>query len=169
MLINSFKKIYLKYLRRKNQVKWAKRIGVKIGERCRLIDVSFSSEPYLVTMGDHVSATKVHFETHDGGLWVFRDNHPDWDIIRGITIGSNVYLGYGCLILPGVTIGDNVVVGANSVVTKSLASNAVYAGVPARKIKELDDYYNGCRDKAIETKQLSEHQKRDYYLKNKVF
>ena len=63
-------KLYLKFLRRRNQIKWAKIIGVKIGEQCRLIDVSFSSEPYLVTIGNHVSATKVHFETHDGGLWV---------------------------------------------------------------------------------------------------
>jgi hypothetical protein len=51
---------------------FAKHLGVKIGKDCRLIDVSYSSEPYLITIGNHVSATWVGFETHDGGGWIFR-------------------------------------------------------------------------------------------------
>ncbi|WP_130089317.1 acyltransferase, partial [Escherichia coli] len=85
--------------------------------------------------------------------------------------GNNVYLGYGCLVLPGVTIGDNVVVGANSVITKDLESNAVYAGVPARKVKSLDEYYLTCEKKALNTKSYSDDDKKKFYLntlKNKV-
>lgn len=40
---------------------------VKRGKDCRLISCTVSSEPYLVSIGDHVSATRCHFETHDGG------------------------------------------------------------------------------------------------------
>lgn len=37
-----------------------------------------------------------------------------------ITIGNNVWIGAGAIILPGVTIGNNVVIGAGSVVTKNI-------------------------------------------------
>ncbi|MFZ2671767.1 MAG: chorismate mutase [Enterococcus aquimarinus] len=54
-----------------------------------------------------------------------------------VTIGNNVWLGGGCIILPGVTLGDNVVVGAGSVVTKSFPDNVVLAGNPASVIKTV--------------------------------
>jgi co-chaperonin GroES (HSP10) len=89
------------------------------GQGCRLLDVDFSSEPYLITLGDRVSATRVRFETHDGGVWVARSAHPQIDMVKPIVVGSNVFLGYGAIIMPGVTIGDNVVIGAGAVVTRA--------------------------------------------------
>lgn len=55
-----------------------------------------------------------------------------------VSIGDNVWLGGGSVIIPGVTLGNNVVVGAGSVVTKSFPDNVVIAGNPARVIKEID-------------------------------
>ncbi|ACT91327.1 acyltransferase [Dyadobacter fermentans] len=159
------KKIYLLYLRLFNPVKWARELGATVGERCRFYKISFSTEPYLVKIGNHVSATKVHFETHDGGVWIFRDQHPTWDIIKTVTIGDNVYLGYGTIILPGVTIGDNVVVGAMSVVTKDIPSNSVAVGIPARVIKTTDEYYQKIQKDVRETKKMSADQKAAYYKK----
>jgi len=52
------------------------------------------------------------------------------------TIGSNVYIGSGSKILGDIVIGDNVVIGVNSVVTKSVESNTIVAGVPAKVIKK---------------------------------
>ncbi|MGY5796041.1 acyltransferase [Rheinheimera faecalis] len=52
-----------------------------------------------------------------------------------VFIGNNVLIGSGCFICPNVKIGDNVVVGANSVVSRDLPSGGVYAGVPARLIR----------------------------------
>ena len=52
-------------------------------------------------LGDHVSATSTSFVTHDGGVWVFRDEWPDADVFGRITVGSNVFLGAGVLVLPG--------------------------------------------------------------------
>ena len=54
-----------------------------------------------------------------------------------ITIGNDCWFGGNVTILPGVTIHDNVVVGAGSVVTHDLESGCVYAGNPAKKIKEI--------------------------------
>lgn len=52
---------------------------------------------------------------------------------KPITIGRNVWIGGGALILPGVTIGEDAVVGAGSVVTRDVASGATVMGNPARE------------------------------------
>ncbi|MEW6759941.1 MAG: sugar O-acetyltransferase [Pseudomonadota bacterium] len=51
---------------------------------------------------------------------------------RPVTIGSNVWIGGGAIILPGVTIGDDAVIGAGSVVTHDVAAGSRVAGNPAR-------------------------------------
>ena len=56
---------------------------------------------------------------------------------RPITIGDNVWLGGGAIVLPGVTIGDNSVIGAGSVVTRDVPANVVAVGNPARVIRHL--------------------------------
>ena len=55
-----------------------------------------------------------------------------------VTIGSNVWIGGGSIILPGVTIGDNTTIGAGSVVTKNIPANCLAVGNPCRVIRELD-------------------------------
>lgn len=157
-----FKILYLNFLKRTNPVKWARFLGVEVGENCRLLFVSFSTEPYLIKIGNHVSATKVHFETHDGGVWVFRDKHPDWDVIKPIIIEDNVYIGYDVIILPGVTIGKNSIIGAKSVVTKSIPPNSVAVGIPARVIKSTNDYYNKIKDEVLQTKELGNNEKKNF-------
>lgn len=142
----------------------ARSLGVTVGERCRLLRVTFGTEPYLVHIGNHVSATLTHFETHDGGVWVFRDEHPDIDIIRPIYVGDNVYFGRGCIVLPGVTIGNNVVVGAGSIVTRNIPDNSVSVGIPARVIKSLDEYAETALRSGHPTKLMTPEEKRAYYI-----
>ena len=52
-----------------------------------------------------------------------------------VKIGNNVWIGENVVILPGVSIGDGCIIGANAVVNKSVASNTIAAGVPAKEIK----------------------------------
>lgn len=52
-------------------------------------------------------------------------------------IGNNVKICAGAIIIGDITIGDNVIVGAGAVVTKSVPSNSVVGGCPAKIIKEL--------------------------------
>lgn len=136
------RKLYLKYLAYKNPVKYAKIVGVNIGERNRLIPpFHFGSEPYLLTVGDDcLISSNVYFFTHDGALHVLRKDIPDAFIYRPIFIGNNVFIGSGVIILCGVSIGDNVIVGAGSVVTHDLPANSVYAGVPAKFIRSIEEY-----------------------------
>jgi acetyltransferase-like isoleucine patch superfamily enzyme len=57
--------------------------------------------------------------------------------IRPITIGNNVWISIGALVMNGVTIGDNSIIGARSVVTGDVPANVLYAGVPAKLIRTL--------------------------------
>ncbi len=52
-----------------------------------------------------------------------------------ITIGDDVWIGANCTILPGVKIGNNAIVGANSVVSKNIGNNEIWAGCPAKFIR----------------------------------
>lgn len=60
----------------------------------------------------------------------------DVRVTKDVTIGNNVFVGANCAILPGTVINDNVVVAAGSVVKGELDANAVYGGVPCKKLKE---------------------------------
>lgn len=53
-------------------------------------------------------------------------------------IGNNVKLYTNATIIGGITIGDNVVVGAGSVVVKDVPSNCIVAGNPAKIIKSIE-------------------------------
>lgn len=53
-----------------------------------------------------------------------------------VTIGDNVWIGGGAVILPGVTIGDNVVIGAGSVVARDIPDNTIAVGNPCRAVRE---------------------------------
>lgn len=60
-------------------------------------------------------------------------------IAKPVMIGNDVWIGGNCTILPGVTIGNNVVVAAGAVVTKDVPDNCVVGGVPAKKIKDIEN------------------------------
>lgn len=53
----------------------------------------------------------------------------------GITVGNDVWIGYGAVILPEVEIGDGAIIGARSVVTKDVEPYEIVAGNPARHIR----------------------------------
>ncbi len=53
-----------------------------------------------------------------------------------IVIGKHVIIGSGSIILPGVTLEDGVAVGALSLIQKDCKEFGIYAGSPAKRIKE---------------------------------
>ncbi len=59
------------------------------------------------------------------------------DVSYPIKVGNGCWIGARSTILPGVTVGDGCIIAAGSVVNKDCEPNSLYAGVPARKIKDL--------------------------------
>lgn len=137
--------------------------GLKLGCSCRIYTRSLGGEPYLVSIGNHVTLSKdVELITHDGGVWVFREDYPHLDVPGKIEIGNNVFVGAKSIVLPGSVIKDNVVIGAGSVIRGILDSGWVYAGVPAKKIRPLDEYLDRCLNLGTQTKGLTESAKKAY-------
>jgi len=107
--------------------------GVSIGARTRIQSHSFICE--LVTIGfDSVIAHGVMFINdlfQTGGP--ARGNQELW---ASTEIGNYVSIGSNSTILP-VRICDKVVIGAGSVVTKNITQTGIYAGNPARRIRDI--------------------------------
>ncbi len=56
------------------------------------------------------------------------------EIAKPVTLGMDVWVGAGAIIMPGVTVGDAAIIGAGAVVTKDVAAGQSVVGVPARTL-----------------------------------
>ncbi len=151
----------------RDPVGYARRIGVTVGADCRLLGVdqgTFGSEPYLVSLGDHVTVTSgTRFVTHDGGVWVLRDRYPDIEVIGRIVVRDNVFIGLNVVVLPNVEIGANCIVAAGAVVTRSIPPGTVAAGVPARPVKTISEYEAAVLPRALHVRGAPMTQRRREY------
>jgi maltose O-acetyltransferase len=114
--------------------------GLKIGENFKMREqcIIDYSHCFLITIGNNVEfAPRVHILAHDGSL-----NRTAIKCTRVglVSIGDNVFIGAGTIVLPNVSIGNNVIIGAGSVVSHDIPDNCVVVGSPARIIKSFDDY-----------------------------
>jgi maltose O-acetyltransferase len=118
---------------------------IRIGARCFANFGLVALDVAAITIGDDVQMgpnVQLLTPTHPVEPGPRRDK---WEAAQPITIGDNVWLGGGAIVLPGVTIGENTVVGAGSVVTRDLPANVVAVGNPARVIRSLDADADGDR------------------------
>ena len=122
----------------------------------------YVAEGAVLTIGDNVGISQAsiichkEIDIHDnvkigGGTKVYdTDFHSiDYDVRRNhtldmkekkmakVTIEHDAFIGAGCIILKGVTIGACSVIGAGSVVTKSVPAHQIWAGNPAKFIRNL--------------------------------
>lgn len=134
------------------------RIRLRLGEHCRLGREVFFDTPEhgCITIGAHTrinsGTTIVAYHSMQigsdcliGEFVTIRDaNHgtAPGEPMRiqphdgaAVTIGNDVWIARGAVILKGVTIGDGAVVAANSVVTRDVAPGTIVGGVPARLIR----------------------------------
>ena len=84
-----------------------------------------------VQIGEYTSVRDTTHDHRDSG----KPMRQNADITDPISIGNNIWIGRGCIIMPGTVIEDGVVVGANSVVKGTLLKNGIYAGSSCRLIK----------------------------------
>ena len=96
------------------------------------LDVSRS-----VSIGSNVLiAPRVFITDHSHNCAPGEPNSQQGCISQPVRIGNDVWIGTGATILSGVTIGDGAVIGAGAVVRSDVPTNEIWAGVPARKIRE---------------------------------
>ncbi|RBP27063.1 succinyltransferase-like protein [Oceanihabitans sediminis] len=139
---------YIKFLRSK---------GIKIGDNIWMsADVKSVSiditRPSLIEIGNNVRLNKnLTILTHDGGYYVLLNKYKEFISQSGrVKIGNNVYFGRNCSVFKNVTIGDNVIIGNGSIVTKSIPSNSVAVGAPAKVVGTVEDYYKKRKSLQVE-------------------
>jgi acetyltransferase-like isoleucine patch superfamily enzyme len=114
--------------------------NVKIGKNCKIQSHSFICE--FVEIGDFSFIGHGVMFIND----IFKDGGPaggDRTKWRHTSIGKNVSIGSNATILP-VKICDMVVIGAGSVVTRDILIKGIYAGNPAKKIRDLNEQDTIC-------------------------
>ena len=153
---------YWKYVA--SPLAYAKHIGVEIGEDCLITTKMWSSEPYLVKIGNHVQITNnVFIHTHGGGN-IARRQLPNFDVFGKVEIKDWAYIGAYSQIMPGVTIGEGALVAAGSVVTKSVPSHCVVGGNPAKIICTTDEYIKNNERYNLNCKMLNKNDKKRLLL-----
>ena len=111
---------------------------LRIGARCFANFGLVALDVARITIGDDVQIGP--------NVQLLTPTHPTepeprrakWEAAQPITIGDNVWLGGGVIVLPGVTIGENTVVGSGAVVARDLPADVVAVGNPARVVRRLD-------------------------------
>jgi acetyltransferase-like isoleucine patch superfamily enzyme len=158
--------IYWRRLYKKDIFKWrlekARSWGVKIGKDCLLFSMEFSTEPYLIEIGDHVVISSgTQFITHEGSVWLFRDKYPDIGVFGKIKVGSNTFIGINCIILANTEIGSNCIIGAGAAVRGKIPDDSVVLGNPAKvvmKVSMVEKLLLSSKNR-IDTKRLSTDEK----------
>lgn len=141
---------------------YARKIGVKVGKGCFISTRRWSTEPYLVEIGDRVQLTRgVMIHTHGGGNAV-RNIFPDFDTFGKVIIDDDAYIGAYSQIMPGVRIGKNSIVAAGSVVTKSVPDGVVVGGNPARYICTVKEYVERNAKYNLHTYGMTVNEKKKY-------
>lgn len=113
---------------------------ISIGEKVGINVLCHLDGAARIILEDNVrigSGVTILTGTHDIEPSVLRRDLTKPTIAREVKIGRGSWIAAKVTILPGVTIGEGCVIAAGSVVTKNLPPNGLYAGVPAKLVREL--------------------------------
>lgn len=102
--------------------------GVYLNAGCVLLDTAPVAIGRRTLLGPGVH---VYCADHARGL---EERRQGLERALPVTIGSEVWIGGGAIVMPGVTVGDGAIVGAGAVVTRDVPEAGRVAGVPARAI-----------------------------------
>lgn len=158
---NSIRRLYYSKTNSKQRIKYLRKLGVKIGKDCHVYSIDFSTEPYLISIGNHTNiGYDVSLITHDAAVRCFKP------VISGgffgkITIGDNVFVGNHSIILPNTVIGDNCIIGAGSVIRGKIPANSVVMGNPGKVISRVSviQYFYQNSPGLLQTDDLKKREK----------
>lgn len=123
----------------KDEIKKYRKRGVVIGSGCKFYNANIDyGHGFLVKIGNNVTLSHCSILTHDAST----ERLIGYTKIGKVTIEDNVFVGMNSIILPNVNIGENSIIGAGTVITKSIPSNVVVAGNPAKVICDIDTFKN---------------------------
>lgn len=138
-------------------------MGLKVGDNFNP-QLGFELDPshcWLINIGDNVTfGPHVQILAHDASTCC----ELGYSKIGRVTIGNNVFIGAGTIVLPNVSIGNHVIIGAGSVVTKSIPDGMLAAGNPAVVIGTVDNYI----EKHKKTMQTSPVYGSEYTLRENI-
>lgn len=147
---------YARLVSTKHLTKYLRKQGAIIGDNLIIMDLFVSrcidqTRPTLVEIGSNVFMNdNFRLLTHDYVSFVFKNLYGDFLPSSGkVKIGNNVAFGINCTVLKGVTIGDNCFIAAGSIVTKDIPSGSIAAGIPAKVICSLEEYYQRRKTECI--------------------
>jgi len=122
-----------------------RRRGASIGENVDILDncIIDPDHCFHIKIGNNVTfAPNVHVLAHDASTKKF----IGYTKVKNTTIGNNVFVGAGSLILPGVQVGDNVIIAAGSVVITDVPDDTVFGGNPAQQISTTSSYLEKMKE-----------------------
>ncbi len=166
---NGILKARVKTASNKVRIEFLRSKGAAIGENCLIFTIAFSTEPYLISIGNHVVVSAgTTFITHDGAVWIFREKYPNLTIFGRIIIGNNTFIGMNCTILAGTEIGSNCIIGAGSVVRGNIPDNSVVMGNPAKVIMKTSiiEMFMIKNKNRIDTKHMNPIQRKEALMKH---
>lgn len=137
-ILNLLKKVYITKSNYKTKIKYLRSLGVKIGDDCHVNSINFSTEPYLISIGNHCSiGFDTQFITHDASVRQFKPGISG-GFFGKIAVGNNVFIGNHSIILLNTSIGNNCIIGAGSVVRGKIPDNSVVLGNPAKVVGNVN-------------------------------
>lgn len=111
--------------------------GAKVGENVDIISSSIDTlGGVLLSIGNNVTITGSRILTHDASTY----KCLGYTKLGEVTIGNDVFIGIGTIILPNTHIGNKVIVGAGTIVAHDIPDNSVVTGNPFRILCTYDDY-----------------------------
>jgi hypothetical protein len=133
----------------------------EVGARTKIVETTMGDYSYIVTDGDVIYTTIGRFCSIAAQVRINPGNHPmwrasqahfsyrasayfegeedeaeffDWRRAHHVTIGNDVWIGHGVVVLAGRTVGDGAVIAAGAVVSKDVAPYTIVGGVSAKEI-----------------------------------
>ena len=127
--------------------------GAKLGAGCKIYPKAKIWAPWnlicedLVSLADDTetyNASRIFFGSHaivSQGAYVCGATHlynePEFRLVSfEMKIGAYAWICARAIVSPGVNVGEGAILGLGSVATKDLEPFGIYAGIPARKVKE---------------------------------